>query len=323
MTKHGEVRGPRAGALAPGVLALVLGMALAGCGSTAQGRGDNVSGSASTPVGSARGGVVTVVAAENFWGDIVGQIGGSHVRVTSIVSDPNADPHSYETDPKDAAAISQANFVVLNGVGYDDFATKLLKASPKSARTVVTVADVVGVKGDNPNPHLWYDSGYVKAAAQSIEVQLAKEDPADAAGFAANLSTFLTSYQPYVDTIAAIKAKYAGAKVAYTERVPGYLVAAAGLVLGTPASFAQSIEDGNDPSPADTAAMDAAMSHHTVKVLLYNAQVTSPVTQKVKELATASGVPIVGVSETIPKGERTFQSWQIDQAKAILTALGG
>ncbi len=275
---------------------------------------------------SAAGGstaVIYVVAGENFWGDITAQIGGAHVAVTSIISDPNADPHSYETDPKDAAAISNATFVVLNGVGYDDFASKLLKASPNKSRTVITIADVVGVKGGNPNPHLWYDPTYVEEAARAIEGQLAKEDPIDAASFAANLTTFLTSYQPYVDTIAAIKSKYTGAKVAFTERVPGYLLDAAGLGLGTPASFAQSIEDGNDPSPADTAAIDDAMKHKTVKVLLYNAQVTSPTTQKVKDLATTSGVPIVGVSETIPKGEKAFQSWQIDQAKAILTALGG
>jgi zinc/manganese transport system substrate-binding protein len=272
---------------------------------------------------TAAGTTIRVVAAENFWGDIVRQIGGSHVTVTSIITDPNADPHTYETDPRDAAAIGAADFVVLNGVGYDDFASKLLGASPKKSRTVISVDKLVGVSGDNPNPHLWYNPAYVEEAAKAIEAQLAVKDAGDASDFAVNLKAFLAAYQPYQDTIAVIRAKYAGAEIAYTERVPGYLVAAAGLVLGTPASFAQSIEDGNEPSPADTAAMDDAMKNHTVKVLLYNAQVTSPITQKVKDLATAAGVPIVGVSETIPQGQKDFQTWQIAQAKAILQALGG
>jgi zinc/manganese transport system substrate-binding protein len=268
-------------------------------------------------------GVLKVVAAENFWGNITAQIGGSHVQVTSIISDPNADPHTYETDPKDAAAISAAGFVVLNGAGYDDFASRLLAASPSRSRTVISVDKVVGVTGNNPNPHLWYNPVYVRAAAEAIEEHLATAHPRTANDFSANLQRFLTDYQPYVDTIAVIKATYAGARIAYTERVPGYLVQAAGLVLGTPASFAQSIEDGNDPSPQDTSAMDVAMEHRTVRVLLYNAQVTSPVTDKVKALATASKVPIVGVAETIPSQYQDFQSWQIAQAKAILAALRG
>ncbi len=160
-------------------------------------------------------------------------------------------------------------------------------------------------------------------AARLIETHLARHDAADAGTFQANLTTFLAAYQPYVDTLATIRSKYAGSPIAYTERVPGYLVQKAGLVLATPATFAQSIEDGNDPSPADTVAIDTAVSQRLVKVLLYNSQVTSPVTQHVKDLATGARVPVVGVAETIPAGEPNFQKWQIDQARAILAALGG
>lgn len=303
-------------ALGVALVALVTAL-LAGCGSSS-------SPATSTSSGVQPGGkTVPVVAGENFWGSVASQIGGSHVKVTSIITDPNADPHSYETDPKDAAALSDSTFVIRNGLGYDDFIDKLLATRPNPDRVVLTMAETAGVGGDNPNPHLWYDPGYVTAAAKAIEAQLAKSDPADAGYFAANGQAFLKAYQPYVDTLGAIKARYDGVPIAYTERVPGYLVAAAGLRLATPASFAQSIEDGNEPSPADTAAMDAAMKDKTVKVLFYNAQVTSPVTQKVRGLAKANGIPVVGVAETIPAGEHDFQSWQIDQAKALLTALGG
>jgi zinc/manganese transport system substrate-binding protein len=301
------------------LLAALLPVVLSGCGSA--GSAGTARSAASAP--GSQTSVVPVVAAENFWGDITRQIGGQYVNVTSIITDPNADPHTYETDPHDAAAIDNARLVVLNGAGYDDFATKLLKARTSKGRVVVTVADVAGVTGDNPNPHLWYNPSYVTSAARAIEAQLAKAEPGDAGAFAANEAAFVAAYQPYIDLLAEIKSKYAGVKIAYTERVPGYLVDAAGLVLGTPASFAQSMEDGNDPSPADTAAFDQAMRSKTVKVLLYNAQVTSPATQQIKALASKSSIPIVGVSETIPQGQPNFQAWQIAQAKAILTALGG
>jgi zinc/manganese transport system substrate-binding protein len=279
-------------------------------------------GSPSSP-SVAAGGRLAVVAAENFWGDITRQIGGGQVSVTSIITDPNADPHSYETDPRDAAAINNAALVIENGVGYDDFIDKLLSTNPNNGRDVLSIAQTVGAGGGNPNPHLWYNPDYVKAGAHAIESHLASHDQAHAAEFQANLQTFLAAYQPYIDTLASIRARHAGTPIAYTERVPGYLVEKAMLRLATPASFAQSIEDGNEPSPADTAAMDDAMTHRLVKVLLYNAQVTSPTTQKVRDLASANGIPVVGVAETIPAGEPSFQAWQIHQAQAVLAALGG
>lgn len=268
-------------------------------------------------------GVVQVVAIEKVWGDIAAQIGGTHVNVTSILKDPGADPHTFETDPATASAVGGAAFVIDNGAGYDDFANKLLKASPRKGREVITVASLVGATSGGSNPHLWYSPTYVTTAATAIAAKLAAVEPASKAAFDSGLAVFLVSYQRYVDVLKVIKAKYAGAKVGYTERVPGYLLDAAGLTLGTPASFSQAVEDGNDPSPADVQAIDAAMTRRTVALLLYNAQVTSPVTTKVEQLARSAGVPVVGVSETMPAGAKDFQSWQLAQAEAVLAALGG
>ena len=268
-------------------------------------------------------GQIPVVAGENFWGDIVRQIGGGRVAVRSIISDPNADPHEYEASASDAAAVAQARLVVGNGLGYDSFLDKMVTANPATGRVVLHVADVVGARRSNTNPHLWYNPRYVAAAGHAIERQLAAADPAGAPGFAANLQHFLNGEQQVVAVINQIKAKHAGVAIAYTERVPGYLVAAAGLLLGTPASFAQALEDGTDPSPRDTADFDAALTGHRVKVLLYNAQATSPTTQKIRDLAARSGIPVVAVTETLPPGARDFQTWQADQARALLSALGG
>jgi zinc/manganese transport system substrate-binding protein len=291
-------------------------LALSACGSS----GPSASAAADTRTGSK---VIDVVAAENFWGNIITQIGGDHVHVTSIISDPNTDPHEYESDAGDAVAITKADLVLENGIGYDDFMTDLLAASPNPARQVLSVQKILNVTGDDPNPHIWYDTAQLPQVAAAISTELGKLDPADATTFTTNAQTFDTSLQPILAVIGQIKSKYSGTKIAYTERVPGYLTEAAGLVLGVPASFTQAVEDGTDPSPKDTAAFDDAITSKTVKVLLYNGQVTDAQTTQIKNLATGSGVPIVGVTETLPPTDKDFQAWQLRQAQEILQALGG
>jgi len=287
---------------------VVMALLGAGCGS----------GSAQAPPG-----VVKVVAAENFWGDITRQLGGAHVAVTSIISDPSADPHQYESDARDAAAIAGADVVVLNGVGYDDFVAKLLSSTSNQGRVVLKVSDVLHVTGGDANPHLWYDLPRIPEVAGAIEAALVARDPADRATFAANLTTFAASLAPIDRLVSEIATKYAHAPVAYTERVPGYLLDAARLDVVTPPGFARAIEDGNEPSAGDTTAMDGLVSGHRIRALLYNAQATSPVTKHVQDLARAAGIPVVAVTETQPPTEPSYQSWQEHQLAALLTALGG
>jgi zinc/manganese transport system substrate-binding protein len=296
-------------------------LVLAGCGSTSSPGASSSSAGATSSAPAAT--PIAVVAGTNVWGDITKQIGGDHVNVTSIMSDPNADPHQFESDAQTAAAVSKAQFVIENGLGYDDFMDKLMSASPNPARAVLNVADVMQISGADANPHIWYDIAKIPDVTTAISDQLGKLDPADAATFTTNAKTFTDSLAPLTAGIANIKAKYGGAPVGYTERVPGYLVEAAGLTLATPPSFAQSIEDGNDPSVADNQAMDAALNGKAIKVLLYNGQVTSPATEAVKALAQKNGVPVVGVTETLPPGDKDFQAWQLRQINSITTALGG
>jgi len=268
------------------------------------------------------GRVVMLVAGENFWGNIAAQIGGAHIKVTSIISDPNADPHQYESDAHDAAAVASADVIVQNGLGYDDFLSKLMSSSPNNQRQLLVASDIMGVSGSDPNPHLWYNIPQVHLVAEGIESALASKDPADAALFRQNLTKFDNSLQPLIATINEIKTKYPGAPVAYTERVPGYMLEDAGLNVQTPVGFASAIEDGNDPSPSDTQTMDALITNRSVKVLLYNAQATSSVTQHVRDLAAQAGIPVVGVTETMPTNEPSYQAWQQDQINQLLKALG-
>jgi zinc/manganese transport system substrate-binding protein len=306
---------PSITALAVGIVATAA-MLLAGCSSTSSGPSSTTTapGSPSAPI--------NVVASSNVWGDITKQIGGDQVNVTSILSDPNADPHSYESDARTAAAVTKAQLVIENGLGYDDFMDKLLAASPNPKRNVLNAADVMKISGPDANPHIWYDIAKIPDVASAVAAQLGGLDPARAAAFTANAKTFTDSLAPITAAIGVIKTKYPGAPVGYTERVPGYLVTAAGLTLATPESFAQSIEDGNDPSVADNAAMDAALTGRAIKVLLYNGQVTSPATDAVKQLAQKSNVPVVGVTETLPPTDKNFQDWQLRQINEITTALG-
>ena len=261
-----------------------------------------------------------VVAAENVYGDIAQQIGGDHVAVTSILSNPNADPHLFEPGTADGLAVGNAKVVIANGLGYDSFIDRLERASPEPQRKVLVVADVLGVDARDANPHLWYDVPRLPRVAAAIATALERADPAHASTYRAGLRRFDASLAPLDRVVAKLRGAFAGQPVAYTEPVPGYLLQAAGLVNLAPAAFTRSIEDGSEPSPASVAEMLQLFSAHKVRVLLYNDQTVSPITIRVRTAARAAGIPVVGVSETLPP-QRSFQRWQLAQAQALDAAL--
>jgi zinc/manganese transport system substrate-binding protein len=271
------------------------------------------------PASAGRPTVVEVVAAENFWGNIASQLGGAHVSVTSLITNPNADPHLYESSASDAAAIAAARVVIENGVSYDRFMSSLLSADGTNP-IVVNAASVLHVTGSDPNPHLWYDIVRVPRVAAAIDAALIHAAPADAADFRNNLRRFDTSLTPILNEVASIRQAFKGAPVAYTERVPGYLLADAGLSVKTPVGFATAIEQGTDPGLGDTLSMQRLITGHRIRVLLYNVQTVTPVTTQIRQLAQQNHIPIVGVSETMPLG-LTFQRWQGSQVHALFKAL--
>ena len=271
--------------------------------------------------GGAANGKIDAVAGENFYGDLVAKVAGDLVSVTSILSDPNVDPHTYETSFQNAQQVADATLVVENGLGYDAFLDHLIGASPRSDRKVVDVQQLLGL-ADGVNPHIWYDPTTMPKVARAVADALEQLAPASKSAVEANLATYLDSFAPLTAKIAEMKARFPGAAVAYTEPVPGYLLAALGFQVLTPAGFARAIENGTDPAPADVAAQQDLLTGHKVKVLLYNSQATSPVTETIKSLAGQSGVPVVGVSETMPAGVG-FVAWQLSQLNAMESALGG
>jgi zinc/manganese transport system substrate-binding protein len=287
-------------------LAVLLLPALAGCGSSAR----------------PSDGKIDAVAGENFYGDLVSRVGGDLVSVTSILNDPNVDPHTYESSPQNAQAVADATLVVENGLGYDAFVDHLIGASPRSDREVIDVQQLLGL-ADGVNPHVWYDPPTMPKVARAVADALEKLRPASKSTFEANLKSYLDSFAPLTAKIAEVKARFPATPVAYTEAVPAYLLNALGFRDLTPSGFARSIEAGTDPAPSDVAAQSDLLTGHRVKLLLYNGQATSPVTESIKSLASDSGVPVVGMSETMPSGGAGFVAWQLSQLNAIESALGG
>ena len=264
---------------------------------------------------------IVVVAAENFYGDIVGQIGGDRVAVTSIIVDPSVDPHEYEVSAKDGAAVANARLVIQNGLGYDSFMTRLLKASPSRDRKSIVVGSLMGRK-DGDNPHVWYDPATMPRLAQVVADALVELDPAHAPSYRGWLRAFTVSMKRLNDEVARLKARYAGTAVGATEPVFGYMADALGLNVLTPRAFQKAIEEGEEPPAAAVAQMDDQLRTHRVKALFYNMQAVTPITTKVRERAKQLGIPVVGVTETEPPG-KIYQQWMLGQLAQLDSALGG
>jgi zinc/manganese transport system substrate-binding protein len=263
---------------------------------------------------------LAVLGTENFYADLLTQIGGARVTATSILNDPNADPHEFESSPADAVLVADARLVVVNGLGYDDFMQKLLGASNRPDRVVIDVQQLLGLP-DDVNVHIWYDPATMPKVAAAVADALAKLDPPNATYFAAQEQAYLAALGPIATKIADLKAKYAGTPIAFTEDVAGYLTDQIGLVVKTSVGFMKSIEEGTDPAPIDVAAEQDLFTTKQVRILVYNSQVTSPTTERMREIAVQNGIGVVGVSETIPAAFPTFQAWQLAQLDQLADAL--
>jgi zinc/manganese transport system substrate-binding protein len=273
-----------------------------------------------TAAASARSSVIIAVGAENEYANVLSQIGGKYVKVSSILDDPNTDPHTYEASPSVAEEIGRAQLVVQNGVGYDGFMNKIEAASPNSKRKIVVAQKVLGLPSDTPNPHLWYSPKTMPAVAGAIAKDLEKLDPSHAGYFKKNLASFTTSLQPWLRAIAAFKSKYAGTPVAVTEPVADYLLKAMGAKVLTPFVFQADIMNGVDPAPEDISLVEGFFTTHRAKVFCYNQQVVDSLTSTIKQTALSARVPVVGVYETMPTGY-DYQTWMLAEVNAIAAAI--
>jgi zinc/manganese transport system substrate-binding protein len=277
-------------------------LALAGCGP-----------GHSTP------GLVQVVGAEVQYGDVLAQIGGPYVHVTSVVSNPNTDPHNFEASPSVAQAISSAQLIVQNGAGYDSFMNQLESASASSTRVVLSIA-ALRDQVSAANPHFWYSPSTMPTLARVVASDLAKIAPAHAAYFRAREAKFLASWRPVTLALAGARRQFSARPVATTEPVADYLLSAMGLDILTPFRFQADVMNGIDPSPQDIVTQQDLLNHHLVGALCFNAQVSSPVTTALRNLAVKDKVPLVAVYETMPTGQHV-QGWILEEIGAVETAL--
>ncbi len=270
---------------------------------------------------SGKSGTIVAVGAENEYADVVSQIGGQYVRATAIMSNPNTDPHTFESSASVSRVVSAAQLVVQNGVGYDTFMTKIESASPSSSRKVIDVQHLLGLPDSTPNPHLWYKPTTMPAVAKAVARDLTAFQPDHAAYFQQNLQIFDASLAPYYQEMAGIKATFPDAAVATTEPVADYMLQASGIDNMTPWALQADIMNTTDPSPQDVSIQDALFTSKKVKVFVYNQQVTSSVTKAFYKLAQHEGIPVVGVYETMPTPGYDYQSWMLAEADAVYNAL--
>jgi len=285
---------------------LALALAAAGCGS---------GGTAAT------GQRLRVVAAENFWGAVASQIAGSKASVTSVIVNPNTDPHSYDPTPADARSFAAAKLAIVNGIGYDGWASKLIAASPLAGRVTLDVGDLLGLR-DGDNPHQWYSPSSLARVVGAIAADLVRLDPRDGVYFRAREQAFDTlALARYHALIAQIRSRYHGVAVGYSESIFQPLGQALGLRLLTPYSFAKAIAEGTDVSAADTQTVERQVRRHLIRVWIFNSQNVTPEVQHVNSLARAAGIPITTVTETLSPAADSFEQWQVAELESLERAL--
>lgn len=280
----------------------------------------------SAPTGTScttSGGTIQIVAGENFWGSLVSQLGGSHVNVTSIVTDPNTDPHSYESSTADAKAVTNACFVIENGAGYDVWLSNLVSAAGASHQTVLNVQQLLG-QPTEANPHFWYSPLYVNTTVRAMYNDLVKIDPAASAYYKQQYTSLNSSlWTSYMKQEGIIKQMFNGVPVASTESIFVYMANATGLNVITPTAFMKAVAEGTDPSAQDIATFQNQLNggNSTVHVLVYNAQTVTPLTQSLIALAGKNEIPYIRISETIQPPNFTFQAWMQGEVGQLQNAL--
>lgn len=261
---------------------------------------------------------IPIVAAENFYGEVAARIGGARVAVESIALGPEADPHDFEPSASVARAVADARIVIMNGAEYDHWMERLVEASGGAERSVIDVAALIG-KAAGDNPHVWYDPKAVPALAGAVTAALSEIDPASAADFASREKTFLASLQPLTEKIAALRERFAGAPVTATEPVFGPMAEALGLVMRNQ-DFQTAVMNETEPSATEIAAFEDDLRKRNVRVLFYNEQVVDPLTERLLAVAKEAGVPVVGVTESMPEG-LDYAGWMMRQLEATEKAL--
>ena len=254
-----------------------------------------------------------------MYGGVAQQIAGSGATVTSILTNPNQDPHEFTTNAETAKAVADADIVIYSGISYDPWMDKLLATGGKSGRMVIKVSDLISAhEGDNP--HIWYDPQTMPALVNKLAEALSRIEPTQATAYQQRLVDFDNSMQPELAKIAEIKAKATGVEVTATEPVFGYMAGALGFKMLN-YDFQVKIMNDAEPTADQTAAFEKSLTSKTAKILFYNSQVTDPTTDRLQKVARDTGIPVVGVTETQPPDQKSYVAWMLHELDGVQAAL--
>lgn len=259
-------------------------------------------------------GVIKVVTSTNVWASVVEILGGDWVEVTPIIEDPLQDPHSYEASARDQLALSEADLVIANGGGYDEFMVQLM-AALDGEQTFVTLTDGEHdhehseTDTAHANEHIWYDLEEVGHASELIVDAIVELRPEAFDQITTNFDFFISELDNLEIRREALREKALGIGYVAAEGVANLMLDEAGFENVTPEALADAIEEEREVPPAALKQATDLIEGDVAGLLVVNAQVSDVATEELRAVAEAVGVPVFEASELIPASDMDYLDW--------------
>lgn len=280
-------------------------------------------------------GAIVVATSTNVWASVVEILGGEWVEVRAIIEDPLQDPHSYEASARDQLALSEAELIIANGGGYDEFMDQLVAAleadrvflhlfegehshTDEHADEEHSEADGHGDQAstvadehdhEHGNEHIWYDFHLVAEAADLIADAIVELRPEAFDTVTANYDFFLAELDNLEIRKEALHDRALGLGYIAAEGVGNLMLDEAGFENLTPEALADAIEEEREVPPAALKQASDLLAGKVAGLLVINQQVSDVATEELKSIAQANNIPVVELSELIPEPEMDYLDW--------------